>query len=212
MRWLPGIILALAAVALVFAWGEVPGRWVIHWAVGGHPNGWATKSLLGVFGPLFLGAFLWISIEALLLLVGRHASGRAAAASMSEALIFTEIALALTFAIVAIWLPLGRPESPAGVVVVALVVTGAGVIASMVRFAQMRPPVEHSKGDDGWRGLVYRNPKDERLWVVKRDGLRWTLNFAHRMAWPMLLLLVSPAVISVVAALVIAAHAGHAAP
>src|SRR5262249_53910439 len=126
MRWLPGILLGLAAIALAFAWSYVPLRWVIHWGGAGEANGWATKSLLGVFGPLFLGAFLWLSIEALLWLIGRHPSGRAVAASMSEALLFTEIALALTFAAVAIWLPLGRPESPLAMVAVALIVMGAG--------------------------------------------------------------------------------------
>jgi len=210
MRWLPGIILALAGVALAFAWSEVPGRWVIHWGVSGQANGWATKSLAGVFGPLVLAAILWASIEALLWVVGRHASGRTVAASMADALLFTEIALALTFAIVSIWLPLGKPESPMGIVVVSLLVMGAGVVASMVRFSKMRPPADESgTSEEGWTGIVYRNPKDQRLWVLKRSGLGWTLNFAHRMAWPMLLLLISPAVISVVAALVVAAHSGR---
>jgi uncharacterized membrane protein len=210
MRWLPGIILGLAAVALAFAWGEVPLRWVIHWGVGGQANGWATKSVAGVFGPLVLAAFIWACIESLLWLVGQHASGRTVAASMADALLFTEIALALTFAIVSIWLPLGNPESPAGMVVVSLAVMGTGVVASMVRFSKMRPPADDSRtSEEGWTGLVYRNPKDQRLWVLKRSGLGWTLNFAHRMAWPMLLLLISPAVISVVAALVVAAHSAR---
>jgi uncharacterized membrane protein len=211
MRWLPGIILALTAIALAFAWSEVPLHWVIHWGAGGRANGWATKSLLGVFGPLLLAAFLWAVIEGLLWLVGQHASGRTVAASMGDALLFTEIALALTFAIVAIWLPLERPESPLAIVVVSLAIMSAGVVASMVRFSHMRPPPTEWAGasDEGWSGLVYRNPKDQRLWVTKRSGLGWTLNFAHRTAWPMLLLLISPAVISVVAALVVAAHSAR---
>jgi len=31
-----------------------------------------------------------------------------------------------------------------------------------------------------WRaGVIYNNPNDPNIWVKKRVGLGWTLNFAH---------------------------------
>ena len=53
----------------------------------------------------------------------------------------------------------------------------------------------------GWVGFVYVNPADPRLWVRKRVGFGWTLNFAHRRARVMLLAL--PGVPLVVALLVL---------
>jgi uncharacterized membrane protein len=41
-------------------------------------------------------------------------------------------------------------------------------------------------------GLFYVNPEDSRLWVPKRLGLGWTLNFAHGLSWFMLILLLLP--------------------
>ena len=40
------------------------------------------------------------------------------------------------------------------------------------------------------RACGYRNPRDSRLWVPKLAGIGWTINFAHRFAWPMMLVLV----------------------
>ncbi|HEY3990090.1 MAG TPA: DUF5808 domain-containing protein [Acidobacteriaceae bacterium] len=38
--------------------------------------------------------------------------------------------------------------------------------------------------DDPWiGGIFYYNPQDPSLWVEKRSGLGWTLNFAHRGSW-----------------------------
>lgn len=35
-----------------------------------------------------------------------------------------------------------------------------------------------------WRFVVfYFDENDPRLWVAKRTGLGWTLNFAHRASW-----------------------------
>jgi uncharacterized membrane protein len=43
---------------------------------------------------------------------------------------------------------------------------------------------------EGYQGIVYRNPKDPRLWVPKLIGPGITINFAHRWAWPTMLAVV----------------------
>lgn len=38
-----------------------------------------------------------------------------------------------------------------------------------------------------WKMLLfYYNPAEPRLWVTKRSGLGWTLNFARPSAWAIL--------------------------
>ncbi len=32
-------------------------------------------------------------------------------------------------------------------------------------------------------GVFYNNPNDPSIWVDKRYGLGWTLNFAHRISY-----------------------------
>jgi uncharacterized membrane protein len=41
-------------------------------------------------------------------------------------------------------------------------------------------------------GLFYVNAEDPAIWVPKRLGLGWTLNFAHGLSWVMLILLLLP--------------------
>jgi uncharacterized membrane protein len=41
-------------------------------------------------------------------------------------------------------------------------------------------------------GLFYVNPQDERIWLPKRVGIGWTLNFGRPAGWLMLALLLSP--------------------
>ena len=52
-----------------------------------------------------------------------------------------------------------------------------------------------SNEDEHYRlgGRIYINPQDPQLWVEKRFGIGWTLNFGNRWAWPVLALLLSPA-------------------
>ena len=40
------------------------------------------------------------------------------------------------------------------------------------------------QNDEFWRwGIMYNNPNDLAIWVEKRTGLGWTLNFGHKEAW-----------------------------
>ena len=37
---------------------DLPERFPVHWGADGQPNGWATRSFQGVYGPLLLAAFM----------------------------------------------------------------------------------------------------------------------------------------------------------
>jgi uncharacterized membrane protein len=43
---------------------------------------------------------------------------------------------------------------------------------------------------EGYSGVFYSNPRDARLWVPKLAGVGWTINFAHRRAWPVMIALI----------------------
>ena len=46
-------------------------------------------------------------------------------------------------------------------------------------------PLERERQDpaNDKGGVFYDAPRDPRVWVPKRWGLGWTLNFAHRASW-----------------------------
>lgn len=47
------------------------------------------------------------------------------------------------------------------------------------------------QNDSLWKfGILYFNPKDPSLFVEKRTGLGWTLNFANKYAYGILLILI----------------------
>jgi uncharacterized membrane protein len=48
---------------------------------------------------------------------------------------------------------------------------------------RQRPP------EEGWNGIFYSNPDDPALFVPKRYGIGYTLNFANPWSWVVLVLI-----------------------
>jgi uncharacterized membrane protein len=46
--------------------------------------------------------------------------------------------------------------------------------------------------------MTYNDPDDPALWVPKRHGIGWTLNFAHRRAWVIAGVLLAAPVVAIV--------------
>lgn len=76
MRILPFVILLIGAIVLAIKWDSIPDRWPIHWGVNGRPDGWANKTLIGVFLPFAAGALMCGFLEALALIVRATAKAR----------------------------------------------------------------------------------------------------------------------------------------
>jgi uncharacterized membrane protein len=45
--------------------------------------------------------------------------------------------------------------------------------------------------DSAWRGILYYNPDDRALFVPKRYGIGYTLNFANPWCWPVLAMILA---------------------
>jgi len=205
VKWLPPLILGAAAAVLALLWDDLPTRWVVHWGLGGRPDGWATKSPLGVFGPLVLGAAILAMLEIMAQILTRKAPEQAPTVIPPLRMIATS--LSLVFAASAVWLPLLQPSSPWSFIVFTVIVMGAGLTASMIASARAFKRMSVGRAPaEGYHGLIYKNPKDERLWVPKRFGWGWTLNFAHPGALPTLLLLLSPAILILITVLLTTAR------
>ena len=197
LRWLPLAILLAAAVALYLLWDRIPERWPVHYGFNGQPDGWATKTPVGVFLPVGFGLLMCGFVELLIRFnlayprLGRARqlspdAARAISLLIARFVRLIEVALAVVFATLALMMPLVRPVRPALVVLLVFVcVAGALIIGvrRMIKGASELRARGLFAGLEGWNGFIYRNPNDPRLWVPKIAGIGYTLNFAHARAW-----------------------------
>lgn len=179
--------IALALVAARF-WPALPDPIPTHFGAGGQPNGWTPKAA----APWFMFG-LPLGCWVVLALVGRFSQGhdpqaralQAAAMAPLRGLLGLGLFLitSLTVLIPGIGLWVFGPVLGGFFALVAL-----GLVLSY-RLAKGLVPPEVRQAYR-W-GLIYHNPEDARIWVPKLVGIGWTLNFAHRQAWWMLLLLLT---------------------
>ncbi|HTJ32152.1 MAG TPA: DUF5808 domain-containing protein [Dactylosporangium sp.] len=68
---------------------------------------------------------------------------------------------------------------------VALIVAIGALAVVVIPINRRGAPISARPGreDPGWHGFIYANPDNPNLFVPKRLGLGWTINFGHRRAW-----------------------------
>jgi uncharacterized membrane protein len=198
----PFLILVVAAAYLGLHWEEIPARFPTHWNLAGKPDGWTTKSVAGVFrGPL-IGLFacsmtLFTSFAVLRWTRLPRVTGREGQQSRRVryvnliAMLGSEymIALVLSWASIAskfssdprqLRLPLVFRVAP-----FALIIVGTLAIRVMRREAAAgAAAIGDTTPDSSWfAGRLYFNRADPALFVEKRMGLGYTLNFGNPVSW-----------------------------
>jgi len=206
-----GLLLA-AAIWLGAHWEGIPPRFPIHWGIDGRPNGWATRTFGGVFAPVLIGGILSALMAALAYSLLRWSRPiRVGGTSgqneqrfrhlVGSVLVAIEYFLAIEFTWAGL-LPLSAEAAgPPGMVpflVFSLIFT-VGILALLIRFGQggtrlpegaaipakqQASPIGDRTEDRYWKlGLFYFNTDDPALFVEKRFGIGYTLNFGHAGAW-----------------------------
>lgn len=173
--------LALTAIILALAWSRIPASFPIHWSGLGTPSEWAHRSIGAVFSPVTLGAALVIGLWALL----RYATpgtGR-----FRWILPCVAWYAAVLNAVTAL-LPLRRDPMTQPVLLFFTAPAVILLICAIAIASHLRQPRVASEGDgtpdDRWiGGIFYSNPQDPALWVEKRLGIGWTLNFGNPASW-----------------------------
>lgn len=208
----PFAILGAGALWLHSHWEQIPERFPVHWDLEGTPDGWATRSLSGVYGPLALAAFLCAVVAMLAWGTLRwtrrvEVSGGPAKSEVRfqrmivSILLGTEYFLALIFGWSG-WLALHSQQEKAGstAILIAAVVFLVLIIAVMIHTGQGGSRLPEfsslSSGSPGarplgdrtpdrcWKaGVFYFNPDDPAIIVEKRFGIGYTLNFGQPLSW-----------------------------
>ncbi|QQE79236.1 DUF1648 domain-containing protein [Alicyclobacillus sp. SO9] len=203
---LPGLIGIVAGIGIgSIRYASLPTHFAIHFASNGVANGYAHKSVWSVFGMLGIELFMWLvfflthaNINRLPMRLdpasldasrGRYRTLRQAIMkSLWVMLSMTNVGL--TVGLLPIW-GIGRNHVVA-LTAISFLMTFAGTvicIAWIFRAAQtgrkVSPEALHSTrvqidDDKYWKGGVfYFNPSDPSLFVPKRFGIGFTVNFGR---------------------------------
>lgn len=186
---LPPLLLALAALALVVGWNQLPPAWPIHWGLNGQPDGWAQKSWGSAFMPLGMGLGMWLFFELIAWYTETRstdqlspADSRRLSVATANLVRWTASAMAAVMAFVSAVLPF-HPELGASRFLPGLILggilgaIGVGLLAYLRLLGQLTLP-------PAYKGLLYNDPHDQRLWVPKLLGAGYTINFGHPHAIP----------------------------
>ena len=176
--------LAFASLVLVLTWSRIPVRFPIHWGATGVPNHWVQRSPASVFSPLLIAALL---IAALWLALRYASPGVTRIRWILPAVAW----YAAVIAEVTSMLPLRTHPDRLPVALLFAAPAMTLLICVIVVAASVRGPRSQSEGDgtpdERWiGGIFYYNPQDRALWVEKRMGIGWTLNFARPASWLLL--------------------------
>jgi uncharacterized membrane protein len=195
----PLLLLAGAAAYLHSHWDQIPARYPVHYSIDGTPNGWADRTVRGVYGPLVPGGGLTLWLFALAL-AGWYGSRRSEPMRrpMLVVMLTVELMIALLFGAI--------PLKLTGVIAIPTPAMAVGPLALLIP-AMAYAVHENNKPRDPdptpnecWRGgMVYYNPNDSALFVQRRDGMGFTVNLANRWSWAiygsLLLVLAGPFVL-----------------
>lgn len=205
--WIPPFVaLALTGTYLQLHWSQLPEHFPVHWGADGQPNRWSSRDPLTVFAPVAMGAgmnLVMLAVAWLFTHLSRNTIMRRVTVRLLEVLLYP---LTFTFVVVAL-LPLGLVV-PIWLIPVIMLTCVAGLIFWSYRqivAPAMADAVPEPQSDSYWKaGMFYYNPNDPAIFVAKRVGIGYTVNFANKMCWVVLagilLLGLLPAALGVLAA------------
>ncbi len=183
--WIPPF-LALAATALYLHanWNQIPQQFPVHWGADGQPNRWSSRDWLGVYGPLLMGIGMNLFFLGFGWFLSRQARKTAMRYVTIRMLEFLLYPVTFTFVMVAL-LPL--VSMPLWLIPLVMTVSVAGVLYWSYR--RITAPaatdaVPEPQSDSYWKaGVFYYNPNDPAIFVSKRVGVGYTMNFANKWSW-----------------------------
>ncbi len=187
VTWLTVIpFLTIAAVALYLHahWNQLPAQFPVHWGPDGQPNRWSNRDFMGVYGPLLMAAFMNLFLLVFawaLLLFSRKTTMRYVTVRVLQAVMYP---VTFTFCMVVLMplltLPMWLIPSVMLVFVAGVIYWGYRKITAPAALGEIPEP----QSDSYWKaGFFYYNPNDPAIFVSKRVGIGYTMNFANKISW-----------------------------
>jgi uncharacterized membrane protein len=188
-RWIllslpPFLFVAAAAAWLRAHWREIPERFPYHWAYNGEPNRWAVRSERAVYGPLLFCAAMMLLILSIGLATfygSRRSEQRLATLKLIVAGIYCISTIFVGIAVMPVMhFPLWLFGPP-------IILFIGGAMIWQYKFLNDPERRAEATPDACWHlGQIYYNPQDPAIFVQKRLGLGYTVNFGNRISWVLL--------------------------
>jgi hypothetical protein len=83
------------------------------------------------------------------------------------------------------------------------------LLAALSLFPLLTAPSKRPSDDDHWKGAFYVNREDPALWIPKRFGIGYTLNFGNAWSWVVMGLILAAIMVPVLLALFMLPHAAR---
>ncbi len=178
----PPFALPLAAMLYLREhWNQIPARYPIHFGADGQANGWMEKSARAVYAPLWFAEgllVLMLLLGAAILLGSRRSARQVGIPQIFVAVMYL---IATVFSLIGLT-PLVHLPPLAIVAAVAVFVLGL-LVYGFRRLSRPGAPVETTPDEYWTLGGIYRNPNDPALFVQKRIGYGFTVNFGNPWSW-----------------------------
>jgi uncharacterized membrane protein len=181
---LPLLMLAAAAAYLHAHWDQIPLRYPVHFDINGTPNRWADRSVRGVYGFLIFGGEFALFLFGMML-AGWYGSRRSDSMRrpVLVVLLAAEFIVSLLFALVPLQTAAGFRIPIPLIIVLPLALLIPALAYAAHENNKPRDPVDPTP-NECWRGgIIYYNPNDAALFVQRRDGMGFTINFGNRRCW-----------------------------
>jgi uncharacterized membrane protein len=181
----PYALLGATAAYLNANWQSIPARFPVHWGVDGQPNRWVDRSARGVYGPLWFAAELSLLIL-LMGLAGWFGARRSRHRTvLLAAIIGLGYVLTFIFSGVAV-MPIVHVPLMVMVLAPFVIIVPFTIILIWKLKGSSSDPLEPTPLECWKAGVFYYNPNDTALFVEKRFGVGYTLNFANPWCWALL--------------------------
>jgi uncharacterized membrane protein len=191
----PFLALGLAAAYLSLHWNQIPERFPMRWSSDGQPIGWASRDWLGVYGTLLMAVGFNLFSLGMAWLIARLSRKTTMRYITVRGLLVLLYPLTFTFIVVSLLPLLQIPARLIPAVILASVGLTFSIIAGVLYWSYKEvsatsageDEVPEPQSDSYWRGgMFYYNPNDPAIFVSKRVGIGYTMNFANKMSWVVL--------------------------
>ncbi|SDW69618.1 DUF5808 domain-containing protein [Paenibacillus sp. CF384] len=191
-------LIAVSAISAVLLWDQIPNKLAVHYNITFQPDRYAAKG----FGPVFMFNIVQLFLLAIMMgadYVVKHATQHARPEMTNEKswqfryansvfLYGLSLLLVLYFSYVQATTLYGWPRVLLLIGTIALFVLIIGGLAFLIIYIRRLRLTQHLDGDLGEEGRwmaggIYYNPQDPSIFVPKKYGIGWTLNFGRPTSW-----------------------------
>ncbi|MBM7568009.1 DUF5808 domain-containing protein [Paenibacillus sacheonensis] len=217
--WVQGLLIAGSALAAAWLWKDIPPTLTTHYNIRFEADGYSGKS----WGTVFLFNFVQLCLLATILgtnaVIAQAKPGGSSDSGTSEnkqrrfryvnSVFLYGLSLLLTafFSYIQATMLYGWPTKALSIVTIAVMaLIVLGVIGLIVTVRRLGLREGSAQDEEHWLagGGVYYNPSDPAIFVPKKLGIGWTVNFGRPMGWVVIatLILIPFAIVMLVALMV----------